>query len=90
MSQLLVECQDIFTKHSSDLGRTHKINHRIDTGDTDPIKPQRIPIHLREEARRQTQDVLDGDIIEPSDSPWSSPVVLVKKKDNTSQTEMGV
>ena len=85
MSQLLVEYQDIFAKDSSDLGRTDKIKHRIDTGDTPPIKlrPRRIPIHLREEARRQTQEMLDRDIIKPSDSPWSSPVVLVKKKDNT-------
>ena len=33
--------------------------------------------------RKQTQDMLERDIIEPSESPWSSPIVLVKKKDNT-------
>ena len=85
MTDLMTEYQDIFAKDSGDLGRTDKVKHRINTGDAPPIKqrPRRIPLHLREEARKQTQDMLERDIIEPSESPWSSPVVLVKKKDNT-------
>jgi len=37
----------------------------------------------RKELDKQTERLLDADIIEESDSPWGSPVVLVKKKNNT-------
>ena len=36
---------------------------------------------MREELDNQVQDMLKQDVIEPSRSPWSSPVVLVRKKD---------
>ena len=32
---------------------------------------------------REIKDMLDKGVIEESDSPWSSSIVLVKKKDNT-------
>jgi len=32
---------------------------------------------------RQVKDLLDRDLIEPVHSAWSSPVVLVKKKDGS-------
>lgn len=33
----------------------------------------------------QVQKVLDRGLTEPSDSPWALPVILVKKKDGTTQ-----
>ncbi|CAI4220936.1 unnamed protein product, partial [Auanema sp. JU1783] len=43
----------------------------------------RIPLSQQEEVERQVEEMLDQDIIEPSASLTTSPVILVKKKDNT-------
>ena len=71
----------------SDLGRTDRLQHPIYTGDARPIRQpvRRIPHHRREEVRRLLDDMLEEKIIEPSTSPWASPVVLVKKKDGTTR-----
>ena len=70
----------LFTSKVADLGQT-----KIDTGTTSPIKqhPRQLPIHMEEEADRHVDDLLKRRLIEESSSPWSSPVVLVKKKDGT-------
>ena len=61
------------------------MEHRIITDDTQPIrkKPYRIPYAWNHEVNTQVQQMLDNDIIRPSSSPWNSPVILVKKKDNS-------
>ena len=85
MAALLADFQDAFTGPDGKLGQTDWVRHRIDTGATPPIRqpPRRLPIHRREEAQRQVDQMLADGVIEPSHSPWSSPVVLVRKKDGT-------
>ncbi len=85
MENLLNEHQDVFAKNSGDLGLTTLVEHRIDTGDAVPIKqqPRRLPNSLRTVVEEQVGEMLENDIIKPSNSPWSSPIVLVRKKDGT-------
>ena len=82
---LLMKYQSSFSKSSNDLGRTELAEHKIETGKAKPIKqpPRRIPLAKMSEVNNEIKEMLEKGIIEPSESPWSSPVVLVKKKDNT-------
>jgi O-acetyl-ADP-ribose deacetylase (regulator of RNase III)/transposase InsO family protein len=54
----------------------------IDTGDALPVRSRcfRYSPEQKKVLKQQVQELLDADIIEPSDSPWSSQVLLVKKK----------
>ena len=78
---LLYQYRDVFVDTDGKLGRTGVVKHTIDTGDAKPVKqnPRRIPIHLKHEVENVMQDMIDKNLIEPSTSPWASPVVLVKK-----------
>ena len=69
------------------LGCTSLSKHRINTGDSLPIHipPRRIPHAHREEVRKLLQDMLAKLAIQPSDSPWSSPIVLVTKTDGSTR-----
>lgn len=80
--QTLLKYSDVFDKK---LGHTNVISHKIDTGDAAPIRqyPRRLPYALREETDNQVTDMLQQGVIQPSHSPWASPIVLVKKKDGT-------
>lgn len=80
---LLEECSDIFDVNStSRKPRCNTVKHKIYTGDTSPIKqrPYRISATERRAIEDEVQRMLKEDVIQPSNSPWSSPVVLVKKK----------
>jgi hypothetical protein len=52
---------------------------------TAPIskKPYRMPPNELAELKIQLQDLLDKGFIRPSASPWGSPALFVKKKDNS-------
>ena len=71
-------CEDVF---ENTLGHTNVVTHTINTGNNQPIRhrPRRLPCAHREEAERQIAEMLDQGIISRSTSPWSSPIVLVKK-----------
>ena len=81
LHELLCKHADTFATSSSDLGFCHVILHDIDTGDALPIKqpPRRPPLAARGEEDRILDEMLQTGVIEPSKSPWASPVCLVKK-----------
>ena len=82
---LLGEYHDVFSSSDNDLGKTSLAEHRIETGDNQPVKvpPRRVPIHKRGEVEDTVKRLSDQGLIEPSTSPWSSALVLVKKKDGS-------
>ena len=63
------------------------LKNAIDTGTHRPIHtaPYRKSNKDQEMLSMETQKLLKKEIIEHSTSPWSSPVVLVKKKDGTTR-----
>lgn len=61
------------------------MEHSIDTGSELPVKqpPRRIPFSLRKTIDSMVKEMLQQNVIQPSCSPWASPIVLVKKKDGS-------
>jgi hypothetical protein len=88
IKELLLEFQDIFSKDENDVGRTTLIEHKIETADARPVKqlPRRIPLAFQNEEKDCIEKLLKQGIIRPSTSPWASPLVLVRKKDNSIRT----
>ncbi|KAJ8380842.1 hypothetical protein SKAU_G00016200 [Synaphobranchus kaupii] len=80
--RLLLEFKDIFALTEEDVGQTHLVQHDIITGDAQPVKmrPRRLPLARQEAADKARWEMQQAGIIEPSDSPWASPVVMVPKK----------
>ena len=66
-------------------GRTDQIQHDIKLLTSEPIRSKGypIPFKTRDVMEAEIQEMIDLDVIEPSISPYSSPVVLVPKKDGS-------
>lgn len=74
-----------FSRGDEDIGCAGVTQHKIELTDSTPIrqKPRRFPEPVVKEIERQCDELKQLDIIEYSKSPWSSPVVPVKKKDGS-------
>ena len=83
--QLLKKSTDVFALNDSELGCTDIVSHSIDTGDKPPVKqpPYRTPMIYREKIAEMVTEMQERGIVQPSASPWASPVVLVPKKDGS-------
>ena len=82
VSKDLIQRYDIaFSHHDLDMGRTQKTKHRIPMYDPSPFKlpSHRIPPSMYEEVRKHLQEMLALDAIRVSQSPYTSPVVLIWK-----------
>ena len=81
--QMLMRHSAIISRNKADLGEARGVQHFIDTGDHAPIRvpPRRLPFHKRDVVQKEVESMMASDVIEPSSSPWSAPVALIKKKD---------
>ena len=79
---LCQEFEDIFSKDSTDIGRTPLITMDIDTGDSPPIcqRPYNLPLKHREWVQKELETLKRASVIVRSISPWASPIVVVPKK----------
>lgn len=75
----------IFSQHESDLGCTKLITHDISLVDDVPVRQpyRRLPPSQYEVVRAHIKQLLDAGIVRESCSPYSSPIVLVPKKDGS-------
>ena len=75
----------LFAMNSLDLGQTDLVKHHIELKDYTPIKNRyrRIPPHQYKEVQKHLKEMLDIRAIRRSNSPWASPVVLVRKKNGS-------
>ena len=86
VARLLEQYQDIFSTGEMDIGLTDLVKHDIPVlPGTVPIKqpPHRLGPEKEAEVEKQVADMLKKGLIEPTTSAWSSPVVLVRKKDGS-------
>ncbi|KAL1251467.1 hypothetical protein QQF64_019263 [Cirrhinus molitorella] len=82
LQHLVGQFSDVFSPWP---GQTNVIQHDIQTpaGVIVRQRPYRIPEARRQAVEEEVQDMLKLGVIEPSRSPWSSPVVMVPKPDGT-------
>ena len=87
--EVLSEYADIFAEDTSQLGRTSLVKHHIDTGDHQPIRsrPYRVSPFKKEIMTEHIKDMEKNNIIKPSFSPWSAPVVLIGKRSDDGSTK---
>ncbi|CAC5385675.1 unnamed protein product [Mytilus coruscus] len=87
LRDLLHKNQQAFSMSKYDIGLTDIVQHKINTNGAPPVKqaPRRLPIAQRKEVEVEIHKMLDNDIIRPSQSPYSSPLVIVRKADSSTR-----
>ena len=82
--QILGAYEDIFTDVP---GKCNLIEHKIPLQKNEIVqsKPYPIPYGIRDSVEADVKAMLDLGIIRPSDSPYASPIVVVRKRDNTNR-----
>ena len=85
VAEVMKDYADVFVGPGDPLGRTDRVQHTIDTGDASPVRQpyRRVPLAKRDLVEVELNNMRDQGIISPSESPWASPIVLVRKKDET-------
>ena len=81
--EMLKRNAKVFSKDDMDMGRINLVKHHIKLTDPVPFKEayRRIPPQMYDEVKTHLHEMLDLGAIRPSNSPWASAIVLVRKKD---------
>jgi len=83
--EFLADHHKAFCLEENECGETDLVQFEIDTSNAAPMKPpvRRMPFTVRQEVARQLKRMQKTGVIQPSNSPWASLIVLVRKKDGT-------
>ncbi len=82
---LIKQYDSCFSKTENDVGRTGIIQHKIELTGNKPKRCGVRPLNpaMREVLKKELDGLKEKDFIQPSYSPYASPVVMVKKKDGS-------
>lgn len=82
---LLQKYSDTFSCSEALLGCTDLIEHEIPLTDDIPVRQRyrRLPPSQYDVVKTHIQELLDQGVVKPSCSPYSSPIVVVEKKDGS-------
>ena len=84
LEKLLYDFRGLFVSEGGPLGRTLVVKHAIKMTRPPIREPlRRIPHSLRKEVDTEVKRMLEGGVIRQSYSPWSSPAVMVRKRDGS-------
>ena len=85
LKQFLEQNRDVFAMNMHEMGCTDVIEHRIELEDETPFKDKQRPIPpgMYEELRSHLAELLSAGVIKKSQSPFSSNIVLARKKDKS-------
>ena len=85
LHEFLGEHHGAFALDANERGETDLHTMEIVTGDAAPKRqaPRRLPLTVRSEVAKQLRDMQSAGVVEPSNSPWASPVVMVRKQDGS-------
>ena len=80
--ELLLRHSEAFALTDEELGETSIVEHAINTKDAPPVSTslRRIPYALRNELEKELDNLQKSGCIEESNSPYTSALVLVRKK----------
>ena len=80
--KLCEEYNDIFSKDSSDIGKTPLITMEIETGDSPLVchRPYNLPLKHIDWVQKELDTLEKAGVITRSVSPWASPILIVPKR----------
>jgi hypothetical protein len=87
ITDICLEYSDLFTFKSEPLSETNSNSHTIPMASTQAtikVKPYRLPQAQQSEINQQVRTMLEQGAIEPSTSPWNSPLLIIPKKSDAS------
>ena len=81
----LLEKNEVFALSDEELGETDVVEHSIDVTGAKPVKEvsRRLPYAMRQQLELELDKLLKIGCIEPANSPYASPLVLVRKPDGS-------
>lgn len=84
LTNLCTKYSEIFAMESDTLTQNNFYSQKLRLTDNIPVytKNYRTPITQKDEINKHVQELIDNELIEPSVSPYNSPVLLVPKKSN--------